>query len=85
MCLVHKGSDNTISIPSGYVCCNENHLECGVRLVNKYLLGIRLERQNQLILRHSSTILLDYANPIRHHTYQEEFFVGGLRKNDVSR
>ena len=69
MFLVHKGSDNTISIPGGYVCCNENHIECGLRLVNS-LLGLRLERQNLLVLRHRSTIILDYANPIHHHTYQ---------------
>jgi hypothetical protein len=70
--LVHKGSDYTISIPGGYVCCNENHIECGLRLV-KSLLELRLERQNKLVLRHSSTILLDSANPIHHHTYQGKF------------
>jgi len=41
MFLVHKGSDNTISIPCGYVCCNEIHVECGLRLVHS-LLGLRL-------------------------------------------
>jgi hypothetical protein len=73
------GSDDTISIPDGYVCFNENHLECGLRLV-KSLLGLRLERQNQLFLRHSSTILLDPANSIWHHTYQEKFWLEELDK-----
>jgi len=77
MFLVHKISDITISFLGGYVCCNENHIECELRLV-KSLLGLRLERQNQLILRHSSKILLDRANPICRHTYQEEFRIEEL-------
>ena len=40
MFLVHTDSDNTISIPDGYVCSNENHIECGLRVV-KSLLGLR--------------------------------------------
>ena len=44
----------------------------------KLLLGLRLERQNQLVLRHLSTILLHYANPIRHHTFQGEFWLEEL-------
>jgi len=30
--LVHNGSDNTISIPGGYVYNNKNHVECGLRV-----------------------------------------------------
>jgi len=45
MFLVHNGSDNTISIPGGYVYDNENYVECGM-IVVKSLLGPRLERQN---------------------------------------
>jgi hypothetical protein len=74
MFLVHNGFDNTISIPSRYVYDNENYVEYGLRVV-KSLLGLRLERQNQLYIRNSSTILLDYANPIRHHTFQYEFWL----------
>jgi hypothetical protein len=77
MFLVHKGSDNTISILGGYVYDNKNHIECGLRVV-KSLLGLRLERQNQLALRHSSTILLDSANLICHHTFQGEFWLEEL-------
>jgi hypothetical protein len=73
MILVHKGSDNTISIHGGYVYDHKNYVECEVRVV-KSLLGLRLERQNQWVLRRSSMILLDYANPIRHHTFQGEFW-----------
>jgi hypothetical protein len=69
MFLVHNGSDNTISIPGGYVYDNENHGECELRVV-KSLLGLRLERQNQLFLRHSSTVLLDYTTPGCRHTFQ---------------
>ena len=78
MFLVHNGSDNTISIPSGYVYDNENHVDCGLRVVQS-LLGLRLERYNQLFLRNSSTILLDHANPIRYYTFQGEF---GLEELD---
>ncbi len=41
----------------------------------KSLLGLRLERQNRLFLRNSSTIILDATNPIRHHTFQCEFWL----------
>ena len=34
---------------------------------------LRLERHNQLLLCNLSTILLDSANPNRHHTFQGEF------------
>jgi hypothetical protein len=43
-------------------------------------LGLRLERHNQLFLRHSSTILLDGQNPIRHHTYECELWLEELDK-----
>ncbi len=42
MFLVHNGSENAISIPGGYVNEHENHIECGLRVVNS-LLGIRVE------------------------------------------
>ena len=74
MFLVHKGSDNAISIPGGYVNVHEHHVECGLRVVHS-LLGIRLQRQNELHLRHSSTILLDCQNTIRHLTFQCEFWL----------
>jgi hypothetical protein len=77
MFLVHNGADEIISIPGGYAYDNENRIEWGLRLVRS-LLGLRLERQNQLILRQSSTILLDHANPICHHTYQGEFWLEEL-------
>jgi hypothetical protein len=77
MLLVHNGLNNSISIPGGYVKDNENHIECGLRVVTS-LLGIRLQRHNQLFLRNSSTILLDSKNPIRHHTYQCEFWLEEL-------
>jgi hypothetical protein len=77
MFLVHKVSDNIILILGGYVCCNKSHVECGLRLAQS-LLGLRLERQNQLVLRHSSTILLDAANLIYHHVYQGEFWLKEL-------
>jgi hypothetical protein len=70
--LVHKGTDNTISILGGYVYDNENNIVCGLRLV-RLLLRLGLGRQNKLILRHSSTTLIDVANLIHHHTYQGEF------------
>ena len=41
MCLVHNGSNKTISIPGGYVYDNSNHGECSLRVV-KSLLGLRL-------------------------------------------
>ena len=44
----------------------------------KSLLGLRLEKQNQLFLRFSSTILLDYTTPIRHHTFQGDFWLEEL-------
>jgi len=86
MFLVRKGSDNTTSIPGGYVCCNESNIERELRLV-KSLLGLRLETQNKLVLRHTSTILLDYVNPIHHHIYlsRRVILVGRIRQNDVSR
>jgi len=77
MFLVHTISDNTFSIPGGYVYDNENHIECKLRVV-KSLLGLRLKRQNQLVLRHSSAILLDSTNPICHHTFQGEFWLEEL-------
>jgi hypothetical protein len=77
MFLAHKGSDNTISIHGGYVHDNDNHVECGLRVAMS-LLGLRLERQNKLVLRHSSTILYEYANPIRHHIFQGEFWLEEL-------
>jgi hypothetical protein len=77
MFLVHTDSDNTFSISGGYVCDNKSHAECGLRLVQS-LLGIRLERQNHLVIRQSSTILLDAANPIHHHTYQGKFWLEEL-------
>ena len=46
--LVHNGSDNTLSIPGGYFDDDENHIECGLRVVNS-LLGLRLERHNQFV------------------------------------
>jgi hypothetical protein len=45
MFLVRNGSDNTISIPVGYVHANEGHVECGLILIQSKL-GMRLERQN---------------------------------------
>ena len=72
MFLLHKGSDNTISVPGGYIRCNEKHIECGLRLV-KSCLKFRLEKQNQLVFLYTSTILLYSANSIHHHTYQGEF------------
>jgi len=68
MFLVHNGLENAISIPGGYVHDNENHIECALRVV-KSLLGLRLERQNQLFLLNSSTIILDYKTPICYHTF----------------
>jgi hypothetical protein len=59
MFLVHTGSYNTISIHGGYIHDNENLIECGLRVV-KYLLRLQFESQNQLFLRNSSTIILDY-------------------------
>jgi len=60
MLLVHNSSGNTISIPAGgYVHDNENHVECGLRVAND-ILELCLKRQNQLFLRNSSTIILDY-------------------------
>jgi hypothetical protein len=41
-------------------------------------LGIHLKRQNQLALRHTFLILLDFDNPIHHHTYQGEFWLEEL-------
>jgi len=79
MFLVHKGSNNTISIIGGNFYDNKSYVECGLR-VFKSLLGLRLERQNQLVLRHSSTILLDYFNPIRNHTFQGELWLEELDK-----
>jgi hypothetical protein len=46
--------------------------------VVKSLLGLRLERHNQLFLRNSFTIILDYKNPIRHHTFQGEIWLEEL-------
>ena len=69
MFLLHKGSDNTISIPNGYVRDIKIRVECGLCLV-KLLLGIRIQRQNQLYLRHSSVILVDVANLIHRQIYQ---------------
>jgi hypothetical protein len=46
--------------------------------VVKFLLGLRLERQNQLFLRNSSTIIIDCKHPIRHHTFQCEFWLEEL-------
>ena len=43
--LLHNGLDTTISIPGGYAHDNENHIECGLRVVQS-LLGLRLERHN---------------------------------------
>ena len=74
MFLVHNGSYNAISIPGGYVYDNENHVECGLRVV-KSLLGLRLEIQNKLFSRHSSTILLNCTSPIRHQTFQGELLL----------
>ena len=70
--IVHNGPDNTLSIHDGYVHVSEGHVECGLRLIQSKL-GIRLERRNQLHLRHSSNILHDVANPIQYHSYQGEF------------
>jgi hypothetical protein len=67
--LVHNGFDNILSILGSYVHDNGGRVECGVRLIQSKL-GIRLERHNGLHLRHSSIILLDFANPIHQHTYQ---------------
>jgi len=58
MFLVHTGLDRTISIPGGYAHDNKNRIECGLRVV-KSLLGLRLEIYNQLVLRNSSTIIID--------------------------
>jgi hypothetical protein len=69
MFLVHSWLDNTISIPGGYAHDNENHMECGLRVV-KSLLGLRLERHNHLFLQNSSTSIIDYKYSIRHHTFQ---------------
>jgi hypothetical protein len=77
MFLVHNGSDNAISIRGGYVNDNENHIECGLRVV-KSLLGICLHKHNQLFLRNLSTIIIDCKNPIRHHTFQCEFWLEEL-------
>jgi hypothetical protein len=77
MFLVHNGLDNTISILGGYAHDNENHIECGLRVVDS-LLRLRLERQNQLFLRNSSTIIIDCKTPIRHHTFQCEFWLEEL-------
>jgi hypothetical protein len=77
MFLVHKGSDNAISILGGYVNDHENHIECGLRVIHS-LLDISLHRHDQLFLRNSSTILLDCKNPIRHHTFQCEFWLEEL-------
>ena len=77
MFLVHKEIVNTISILGGHVHDKENYIECGLRLVRS-LLGLRLERQNQVVLRHSSTILLDNANPICHHTYKGQSYLEEL-------
>ena len=74
MFIVHKGFDNTVSIPGGYVHNNEGHVECGLRLVQS-LLRLRLEGHNELVLRYSSTILLGAANPIHHHSYQGELWL----------
>ena len=73
MCFMHTCSDNTISILGRYVCDDESRVECGLRFVQS-LLGLRLERHNRLALRHSSTIHLDAANLIHHHTCQREFW-----------
>jgi len=77
MFLVHNGLDNTILILGGYVHDNKNHIECGSSVV-KSILGLRLDRQNHLVLRNSSTIILDCKNPIRHHTFQCEFWLEEL-------
>jgi hypothetical protein len=37
MFLVHKGTDNTISIHGGYVYDSDNNIECGLRLVRSLL------------------------------------------------
>ena len=65
-----------------YVHDNEDHVECIFRLV-KSQLGGRLERQNELMLRHYSIILLDVANSIHHHTFSEEFWPEELRDSRV--
>jgi hypothetical protein len=77
MFLAHNGFTNTISIPSTYVRVNESLIECGLRVILSFL-GVRLERHNQLFLRNSSTILLEDQTPIRHHTYQCEFWLEEL-------
>jgi len=77
MFLVHNGPDKAISILGGYAYDNENHVECGLRVV-KSLLGLRFERQNQLFNRNSSTIILDYKNPIRFHTFQGVYWLEEL-------
>ena len=74
MYFLNNSSDNTISILGGYVYDNENHVECGLRVV-KSLLGLRLEIQNKLFSRHSSTILLNCTSPIRHQTFQGELLL----------
>ena len=77
MFLVHNESDNTLFILGSYVHVNEGRVECGLRLVH-YKLGIRLEKHNELHLRHSSIIILDVANHIHHQTYQGEFWLEAL-------
>jgi hypothetical protein len=66
-----------MSILGGYARDNKNPIECGLRVV-KSLLGLRLERKNPLFLRNSFTIIIDCKNPIRHHTFQCEFWLEEL-------
>jgi hypothetical protein len=44
----------------------------------KSLLGICLHKHNQLLLRNSSTLIINCKNPIRHHTFRCEFWLEEL-------
>jgi hypothetical protein len=77
MFLAHNGLTNTISLPGTYVRDTKTLNECGLRVILSFL-GVRLERQNQLFLRNSSTIILEDRTPIRYHTYQCKFWLEEL-------
>ena len=77
MFLTHRGSDNTITVPGGYMRQLENPYSCGLRIVLSQL-GIRLERHNQLHRRFSSIVLLDSANPIHLHICTSDFWLEEL-------